>query len=98
MDIINELKIVESNHNNKKNLLMNMTDDLEQKLHIFKVLEFAYAIDSLVENPKCNKYLREIRLINNQYPNRPLMIGLLDNKGNEISRIAINVVEEIQDL
>jgi UDP-N-acetylglucosamine 2-epimerase len=98
MDIVNELKIIESNENNKKKLLQNMTDDLDKKLHIFKVIEFAYAIDSLLENPKCNKYLSSVKFFNNQYPYRSLMITVLDNKEHNILRDSINLMEELQDL
>ena len=98
MDIVNELKIIESNQNNKKELLRSLTYDFDKKLHIFKVIEFAYAVDNLLEDKKYAKYINSIRIMNNQYPNRPVMISVIDNKKNDILRNSINLMDEIKNL
>jgi hypothetical protein len=98
MDIVNELKIIDSNQNNKKELLRNLTDDFDKKLHIFKVMEFAYAIDNLLADKNNKKYISSIRINNNQYPNRPLMITIIDSQRNDVLKKSINLMNEIKEL
>lgn len=98
MDIVSELKIIDSNKGSEKKLLRNLTDEFDKKLHIFKVIEFAYAVDKLLEDKKNISYINSIRIMNNQYPTHPIMITVLDNKKNDILRNSVNLSNEIQEL
>lgn len=98
MDIINELKKLSLEDSNTKQILKNMNDEMEKKLHILRVFEFAHAIDSLAKDKKYQKYLKIIKVFNNTYQSRPLMMIFLDHHDNDVLRYSINVMQELVEL
>lgn len=98
MDIIAELKRISSEKDNTKNILKSMNDEFEKKLHLFRVFEFAYAIDTLIADKHCEKHLCVLKIFNNKYESRPLMLIVSDSKGNEILKGFPQVPETIMEL
>jgi len=86
MDINNELKLINGLDENPKDLIKKMNEIMAKKLHLFKVMEFIYTIESFLDNKKYKKHLSQMKIFNLNYPDRPIMIQLVDSQQNDILR------------